>query len=124
MENKPDPRIAELESKNLDLQKELDAQKSLAALHEAEIAEQKAQLAALAEAFAESQNEKSAISKPAAAPKTVSGKTFKVGSKTYRAVYPSFVMDGKTVTEADLLEDKKLQKELVDSDSRVIEEAD
>lgn len=50
----------------------------------------------------------------------LSGETFKVGANKYQAVYPKFKHNGKDVTEADLLADKSLQKELVEGGFKVI----
>ena len=48
------------------------------------------------------------------------GETFTVETKKYQAAYPRWGAGGKTVTEADLLNDKGLQKELVGSGSRLV----
>lgn len=44
---------------------------------------------------------------------TLSGQTFNVGGEDYQAKFPKFQHNGKVVTEAELLEDKALQNELV-----------
>ena len=57
-------------------------------------------------------------------PPAVSGETFKVGKKEYRAKYPRFTYEGREITEAQLLSDKKLQAEIVEAGLGVIEEVD
>ena len=47
------------------------------------------------------------------APVALSGDTFKVGKDVYKAKFPSFLHEGKTVTEEELLNNKPLQEELV-----------
>ena len=50
----------------------------------------------------------------------LTGETFSVDKKKYRMRYPSFVHNGETYTEANVLDNKDLQKELVEGGFGVI----
>lgn len=63
-----------------------------------------------------------AVAQKPAAKVTMTGETFKVGKKTYRLKYPHFDHNGKHITEADVLESKALQTELVEGKYGVIAE--
>lgn len=73
-----------------------------------------AKLAAQEEALAEQPdyNTEAVTTKTSSKPK-LSGETFKVGNDTYRVKYPVIVHNSKNISEADILADKELQKDLV-----------
>ncbi len=51
----------------------------------------------------------------------LSGDTFKVGKDTFKAKFPSFLHEGKVITEEELLNDKNIQESLVKGGFGVIQ---
>lgn len=82
---------------------------------ERRLAVAEAKLAAQEEAAAEQPQPFGGEAVSSKAPKkpVLSGDTFKVGGATYKVKYPVIHHKGKNITESDILEDKKLQEELV-----------
>jgi hypothetical protein len=84
------------------------------------IASLEARLAALEEiAVSAPENTGQAITTKKTAIK-LSGESFTVEGKKYQAVYPRWKDAGQTITEEMLLADKKLQKSLVESGSKLV----
>ena len=80
------------------------------AVLEAKVEALVAEISALQSAPAATGN---ALAKEKTAKTALAGTTFKIGKKTFRATYPSILLDGEDVTEAKIAADKKLQEKLL-----------
>lgn len=93
---------------------------------EAQVAELEAKVAALetlVNTLAANTGSGEAVSKAKPEPVVLLGTPFKVGNKSYKLRYPVFNHGGRSYTEADLLGNAELQKELVEGGYKVVEPA-
>ena len=98
-----------------------DEKDSLIAALKAQVESQEARIEALEGLVAAiPDNTGQAITTTKAKTIELSGEKFTVEGKQYQAVYPKWKSETGTVTEEMLLEDKKLQKELVSSGSKLV----